>query len=281
MQDRSKLVLGSAQFGLVYGISNTEGQTSAEEVTAILAEALAHGIAGIDSAFAYGNAEEVLGHNDLSSFSVVSKYITPSKYGGIEQQLATTLNHLHVPSLYGYLAHRPGEILEDPQQWDILKTLRAKNLVKKIGFSLNTTNELEGLLAKSFFPDIVQVPYNYLDRRFEKLIVALKEKGCEIHSRSAFLQGLMFKDPESLPDFFAAVKPAIKKLQTLGNALPSALLHFVMENNSIDKIVMGVENLSQLHALIIAAQPAVTPALPVIDVQIPENILIPSRWPDA
>ena len=83
----NKLGLGTVQFGLPYGISNANGQTSAEEVKAILQAAAQHGISLLDTASAYGNAEAVLGKNDLRNFRIVSKYITPVAENSIEQQL--------------------------------------------------------------------------------------------------------------------------------------------------------------------------------------------------
>lgn len=281
MQGKTKLALGSVQFGLVYGISNTQGQTSAEEVSLILAEANANGINTIDTAAAYGNAEEVLGKNNLNNFSIVSKFISPSKFGSIETQFSKTVSDLGIDSLYGYLSHRPEEIINDAGQWQTMKELQAKGLIKKIGFSLNTTQELETLLSKGFMPGLIQVPFNYLDRRFETLAVQLKEQGCEIHTRSAFLQGLLFKDPGTLPDFFAKVKPLIGALQSLKALLPAALLQFVLEKKFIDKVVIGVENLQQLKQNIAAADTAVSATLPVTEAVIPENILMPSCWPKA
>jgi aryl-alcohol dehydrogenase-like predicted oxidoreductase len=281
MKGKAKLALGSVQFGLAYGISNVQGQTSAEEVKKILAAAKENGITTIDSAAAYGNAEEVLGKNDLNSFSIVSKYISPAKSGSIEKQFSKTLFDLGVASLYGYLSHRPEEIIDDVQQWNELNELQAKGLIQKIGFSLNSTEELEALLDKGFIPGLIQVPFNYFDRRFEKLMLQLKEIGCEIHSRSAFLQGLLLKDPGTLPDFFAKVKPLIAALQTLQSTLPAALLNFVLQKNFIDKVVIGVENVQQLKQNIAAAETTSAAALPEIDIEIPEEILMPSCWPKA
>ncbi len=281
MQGKTKLALGSVQFGLVYGISNTHGQTSAKEVSLILAEAKGNGITTIDSAAAYGNAEEVLGKNDLNGFSIVSKFISPSKFGAIETQLSKTLADLGVSSLYGYLSHRPEEIINDAGQWETMKEIQAKGLVKKIGFSLNTTQELETLLSKGFVPELIQIPFNYLDRRFETLAIQLKKQGCEIHARSAFLQGLLFKDPGTLPDFFDTVKPLITALQSLKELLPAALLQFVLKKFFIDKVVTGVENLAQLKQNIAAAETILSVALPVMEATVPENILMPSCWPKA
>ena len=273
----SKLGLGTVQFGLPYGINNTSGQTSAEEVSRILQSATEHGIHVLDTASAYGNAEAVLGKNDLTKFTVVSKYITPSPGKSIEQQLQQSLTDLQVEKLYGYLAHRPAEILSDKNQWKTLKDLQQKELIKKIGFSLNTPEELKELLNKNFMPDLIQVPYNYFDNRFENMMRELKDKGCEVHTRSAFLQGLFFKDTHTLPSFFDLVKPFIKRVQQQTHNISGALLHFVVAKPFIDKVIIGVENAEQL--LINIRDMKLGIELDKNTINIPEQILMPSNWP--
>lgn len=272
-----KLGLGTVQFGLPYGISNTAGQTGAAEVTNILEAAAAHGITVLDTASAYGTAEAVLGKNDLRKFDIVSKYISPAAGSSIEEQCSNSLKQLQVESLYGYLAHRPAEILKDESQWKMLQSLQQKGWVQKIGFSLNTTEELEALLGKGFTPDLVQVPYNYFDNRFEKLLVSLKESGCEIHTRSAFLQGLFFKDVNTLPSFFDTVKPLIKQVQQQTHNISGALLHFVAAQPFLDKVIIGVENAQQL--LINIRDLKLGIELKKNTERIPEQILMPSNWP--
>lgn len=274
-----KLGIGTVQFGLPYGISNTGGQTNAAEVSNILHAAYEHRIYTLDTASAYGNAEAVLGKNDLQKFTVVSKYITPSPGRSIEQQLEQSLHHLQLKKLYGYLAHRPSEILAEQAQWKSLKDLQQKGLIEKIGFSLNTREELQELLNKGFIPELIQVPYNYLDNRFEDLMCQLKERGCEIHTRSAFLQGLFFKDVNTLPAFFDVVKPLIKRVQHQTTNISGALLHFVATKPFIDKVITGVENTQQL--LINIRDLALGIELDANTVRIPEQILMPQNWPKA
>ncbi|MES2847641.1 MAG: aldo/keto reductase [Bacteroidota bacterium] len=272
-----KLGLGTVQFGLPYGINNSAGQTTAEEVTRILQAASEHNITFLDTAAAYGNAEAVLGKNDLLPFSIISKYITPATNRSVEQQLQKTLYELAVKKLYGYLAHRPSEILQDNDQWKVLKDLQEKGLVEKVGFSLNSTEELSELLKKDFAPDIIQVPYNYFDNRFENLMIELKERGCEVHTRSAFLQGLFFKDVNILPSFFDTVKPLIKRVQQQTTNISGALLHYVVAKPFIDKVIIGVENEQQLHINIRDLKLGIE--LDKNTTKIPEQILMPSNWP--
>src|SRR5690349_18941362 len=106
----SRIGLGSVQFGMRYGISNLAGQTPPKEVNAILSLARQNGVKIIDTAFSYGNAENVLGENDLAAFDIVSKFKGDSPL----QQLRHTLLSLNVESLYAYMAHWPMDIIDHP-----------------------------------------------------------------------------------------------------------------------------------------------------------------------
>ncbi len=279
MNEKQKIGLGTVQFGTRYGISNKSGKTEPEEVARILNIASKHHIRILDTASAYGDAEIVLGMNDLSRFSVVSKFMTPKDAGALHQQLQNTLSDLNIESLYGYLAHRPLHLLENQYLWDELQKYREKNIIKKIGFSLNRPQELVQLLNAGITPDMVQVPYNYFDRRFEESIKILREINCEIHARSAFLQGLFFKKREELSLFFNDVKPLIDSLHQNVRHLPASLLAFVMKHPLIDHVIIGVENSRQLVenlTMLVHAEP-----LPELDITLSEKILMPSNWPET
>lgn len=273
----NKLGLGTVQFGIPYGISNTKGQTSEAEVGNILSFAFEQGIDLLDTAPAYGNAEEVLGRNKVSRFKLVSKYIYPPEKGMIKGLLEKTLHDLCVDSLYGYLAHRPLALINEPQQWQELKQFKENGRVQKIGYSLNAPEELDALLEKEMIPDLVQVPYNYFDQRFREKLIMLKSKGCEIHSRSAFLQGLFFMDPAKLDPFFDEIKPALRFLQSSTEFLSEMLLRFVIEQPFIDKVIIGIENREQL--ILNLAYHNDQPALPVLSQTVSSHILMPSCWP--
>lgn len=275
MAKRHKIGLGTVQFGLTYGIGNKDGQTKVDEVTKILKSANTYGIKVLDSASAYGNAEEVLGKNDLERFQVVSKFMPPIDES-IQIQFEKSLHSLGLKKLYGYLAHRPESILENPVQWIELQNLKKEGKVQRIGFSLNEPEELNRLLERGYIPDIVQAPYNYFDDRFEESFRYLKNIGCEVHTRSAFLQGLFFMEPDSLSSYFDEIKDNLKKLQVLEENLSVSLLNFVLNKSFIDKVIIGVENNKQLIQNVGSLNNAVD--LPVLNKIIPKHILNPSLW---
>lgn len=272
-----KIGLGTVQFGIPYGINNQSGQTTSEEVTTILNTAKKAGIQYIDTASAYGNSEEVLGKNDLSSFKVISKFMPMDEFSlEINTQLNNSLEKLQIKSLYGYMAHRPLSILSDTKTWGILENLKSKGLVQKIGGSFNHPDEVTKLLNAGIVPDIIQVPFNYFDNRFKESMLELKELGCEIHTRSAFLQGLFFKDASTLHSHFKEVEPFLISLQQEKN-LSGALLKYCLKMPFIDCVIIGVENNYQLVQNLETLMDAEN--LASIDVNLPDSILMPALWP--
>jgi len=276
---RRKIGLGSVQFGVDYGISNVRGKTPFDEVSKILDYALQNGIETIDTASAYGNAEEVLGKHNLNEFKVVSKFMPPDG-SSVEEELEVSLQKLKLKILYGYLAHRPEALIKSKTQWFSLLRLREQGKVKKIGFSLNRPEELEDLLKLEMIPDLVQVPYNLFDRRFENQMIRLKEKSCEVHVRSTFLQGLFFMNPKVLPKYFDPVKTTLLQLQDEhGDKLSGALLDFVLKKDFIDAVIIGVENAGQLVQNIENLK--MTEPISIEIPNIPDSILVPSLWPKS
>jgi len=276
----SKIGLGSVQFGLDYGIGNRKGKTPVSEVSKILEYSRFKEIKYIDTAAAYGNSEEVLGDHDLSGFKVVSKFMPPGENRSIADELAKSLEKLGTNKLYGYLAHRPTYLIENKEAWKNLLDLKNKDQVQKIGFSLNRTDELSQLLVLNMIPDLVQVPYNFFDFRFEDLLKQLKEKGCEIHTRSTFLQGLFFMDPKELSDYFKPISDLLNKVQSLhGSNLAPVLLNYVMEKEFVDVVIVGVNNKSQLQENVEQLKNA--KPIGIKTPLVPENIVMPALWPSA
>lgn len=277
MLDKSRLALGTVQFGTNYGISNRMGQTPIEEVSKILALALGNGIRVLDTARGYGYSEKVLGQFNLSKFRITSKFLPPKSGDLIVKQLNQSLTNLKTRKLYGYLAHGVSDVLENPRQWDELNHLKSKGLIEKIGFSFNTPEEAQKVMEFKMYPDLVQIPYNYFDRRFHKYIDLFKSLGCEIHTRSAFLQGLFFLKQEELRQNFSLVAPVIKTMQEKHREnLPGALLNYCFANQKIDFVVIGQNDSNQLRVNLKAmelAQP-----LDELSLEIPEQIITPSLW---
>lgn len=276
-----KLALGTVQFGLNYGISNATGQTDREEIMNILAAASQMGVNMLDTASVYGESEKLIGEIDSHSFKIVSKFPAVANSLDLITCLKDSLSKLKVNSLYGYLAHDADTLLRNPTIWLDLQELKNEEIVSKIGYSLYQPQQLADLLNAGCKPDIVQIPYSFADRRFEKQFNELKDIGCEIHVRSVFLQGLFFLIPADLGRFFDPAKPMLQALRNhfnSNNQIASFLLNFAIAQPQIDKIVFGVNTATQFMQNVKDIDIEYLP-FDFEDVEIPEDILLPYKWP--
>lgn len=246
----NKIGIGTVQFGLDYGISNATGRVQEKEVEKILKFAKEKGIEVLDTARAYGKSEEVLGRfaKKLNSFQVVSKL--PAGLESVSKEINKSLILLKQEKLYAYLFHDFADFEKNPLFWEGLKKEKENGRVKKIGFSLYYPEQIEKLWKNNIKFDILQVPYNIFDRRFEPYFEKLKSQNVEIHVRSIFLQGLFFMNVEKLSTHLDSAKNKIKKIQQIStdNQLPLAglLLYFVLQNPYVHKAIIGLSSFEDL-----------------------------------
>ncbi len=246
-----KITLGTVQFGVQYGISNTHGVPSDIELESIFSVARELGIEQLDTAKAYGNAEERIGKLSNSKFDIITKFPTVDTEKDLEIALSESLQNLSVNSIYGYLAHNADVLIQNPSLWKNLLEAKQEGKIKKIGYSLYTPKQLERLLDLNCIPDLVQLPYSILDRKFENQLSILKQLGTEVHVRSVFLQGLYFMNPNNLPEKLQPLQDSLLELNNLSNennvSVGEVALNYVISNPNIDKLVIGIETAEQLR----------------------------------
>lgn len=284
-----KLILGTVQFGLDYGINNRNGKPTADTVSAILDLAFQRGIRILDTAEAYGNAQEVIGDYHRASshrFEVVTKFSAGRKdlSDNLAERVEQDLKTLNVDQLYSYMFHsyKDFETYYERYRSDI-DVLKEKGLIKKFGVSVYTNSELESLLA---YPvDLVQLPFNMLDNQVQRgdLIAAAKQKGMEVHTRSVFLQGLFFM--EALPETLKALKPYLEEVSGLSKmhqiSLSDIALNYVVQQKQIDQVLIGVDTVAQLNQNLESLDRSLPAELMAqLDVlNVKENTLLnPSTW---
>ena len=272
----NKIALGSVQFGVDYGISNNTGKTPLDEVKKILEVAKHSGINTIDTAHAYGDSEKVLGECNVNDFKLITKFININNEHALKEQLNLSLNRLNSTKLYGLLAHRPLDFCENPKLWKHLIEMKKDAIIEKIGCSFNSIEEVNEIIKQGIIPDIIQVPYNFFDHRFEQIMIEWKSKyNTEIHTRSTYLQGLLLMDVNNLNPFFDPIKKYLLEIELKDRA--SYYLNYVAKQNFIDKIVIGVNTAEQLiENLNLDLNTDLT--YNKIDTLIPEEIIIPSKW---
>lgn len=247
------LIIGTAQFGLDYGINNLAGQIKFPEAKRILNYAKNCGIDTLDTAQAYGASEKVLGTliGGEKCFKIITKISPDVKTRlALRKSLRQSFKLLKQSRVSTCYFHSFNSFKKNPRLLDELVELKQDGYIDKIGFSLYHPSELEYLIKNNLSPDIIQIPYSVFDTRFEKSLEKAKKRKIEVHARSVYLQGLVFKDPDQLENDFKEVKKSLIKLRNISAeaklSIGAICLNFVYLNPKIDKIVIGVDSLAQL-----------------------------------
>ena len=284
-----RLALGTVQFGLPYGVANKSGQVSRAEAKLMVRLALENGIDILDTAMAYGESEKYLGEIGVENFKVVTKL--PGMPNGcldinnwIHEQVSSSLVRLGVGQVYGLLLHKSEDLLgpNGREIYRALDSLKEKGLVKKIGISIYSPNELEAL-KNDFSFDLVQAPFNLIDQMLlhSGWMQKLKDNGVEIHTRSVFLQGLLLMKEIDIPPKFSPWKHLWKKwhdwlTENNVSALQSSLA-FALSFPEIERVVVGADNHHQLKEIINATNNLLNADLPNL-VSADENLINPANW---
>ena len=259
--DVSRLVLGTAQLGMSYGIANKSGKPNSDLAKEIVQTAWENGIREYDTAQGYGESENVLGRALHSlGFSSDARVITKLDPGldhldkdALEQAVRESLTRLEVHSLYGLMLH--GE--EYLELWEkglggILRAFVERGLTRYLGISVYSPDR--ALLAlETDRIDVIQLPSNILDRRFEKAgVFELAEKnGKKIYIRSVFLQGLLLMGCGRVPKNMQFAVEVLKKLEDYsretGLSKQDLALGYVRQAFPKTKVVFGVESPDQIR----------------------------------
>lgn len=286
----SKLILGTVQFGLKYGINNTIGKPNDNEVLSLLKIAYSSGIRVLDTAEAYGNAHKLIGNyhkkQDNSKFEIITKFPHDIKYNLIKSKVFEYLDLMNVNTLDVMMFHSFDSFKSNYNALKTLNELKSDGLINNIGVSVYTNTQLESLLNEDLIT-VVQLPFNLLDNFSVRgnLINKLKEKGKVIHTRSAFLQGLFFKRHSDDIFIVQALKPHLKTLNQItkeqGCSMEELALSYCINQKNINNVIIGVDSINQLNANIKAASYELNEeALKCVNNITVENLelLNPSLW---
>ena len=284
-----KLAIGTAQFGLDYGIANCAGQLTQEQASKVISLARAEGLDLIDTAVAYGSSEQALGNLGVGDFQVVTKLPKRDpaqrnlRYWAVDQ-VALSLQRLRLDSIYAVLLHSSEDLIGPDGQSliDGLSMIKDRGWCKKIGVSIYRPNQLDDIWPY-FQPDIVQSPYSILDRRLETSGWAsrLKSENVELHVRSIFLQGLLLMPPDGIPTRFSNWNPELEAItdwaQREGVTQAEASIGCALALNSADRVIVGVDGVNQLEELIKASKRGAL-SVPMELACQDERLVDPTQW---
>ena len=291
-----QLCLGTAQFGLAYGITNAAGKVTEDAVAGILVQAMEAGVRWLDTAEAYGNAEEILGRQlpTAHRFRLISKLpaqpqpeFTAQSANHWEQAFLASCQRLGVCELDALLLHSPTDLSKPGGQhlenW--LLSLRERGLVRRLGVSIYESADLNGL--NQALLELVQLPLSLFDQRLlqDGTIARLGAAGTAIHARSIYLQGLLLTSAGDWPHWVSSeVRRHKVELEALAatkgcNAIDLAL-GFAREQVELEAVVLGVCSVKELTELLkswSATSPWQKGEWRTWAVDCP-NILDPRRW---
>lgn len=232
-----RIGLGTAQFGLDYGITSGV-RVDEEEAGRILEAARDAGITILDTARSYGDSEKVIAPHH-ADFNIVTK-------GSSREDFMASLSRLG--RVYGLLAHKG---LTD-ELWAVMEELKGEAMALKIGVSVYEGWEVDAVLDR--YPiDIIQVPFNPLDRRLIDggQLERLHKSGIEVHARSIFLQGLLLGD--KYPPHLSPIEWAASQMRRGMNHM-EWVLGTVFQCPYIDCFICGVTSVPELLEIVATAE---------------------------
>jgi aryl-alcohol dehydrogenase-like predicted oxidoreductase len=275
-----------------YGVSSA-GRPDPAQALEMLEFAADNGITTIDTASAYGEAEKIVGEfisrTDRNKLQIVTKLrpgllynVEPGNYYRIiKQNMRDSLDTLGIGYVDACLFHN-AEYAGDEAALEALANLKADRMAKKTGVSIYLPSEFDSAM-RSPHVDIIQIPYNILDRRLDGLLKVARQ---EIHARSVFLQGLLLMDEQDVPRKLWDVKPYLHTLDAFcersGGTRMRTLLGFVKLQNKIGKVVFGADSMEQIRQVREAFE-AEADSAALLDLAdeftvVDDRIIMPNLW---
>ena len=283
----SELTLGTVQLGLPYGINNDKGMPSFEESSAILNTALTRGIVSFDTARGYGESELVLRRffeGDERERTLITKVVfrDVEKKDVKDKLYAMTresIERLGVEKIPFLKLHNQNmlELYGDTLVY-ALEDLKRDGLVDGIGVSFSDKSRLRELTDGVGF-DCVQLPANVFDSKeiTDGSIKRLADSGCAVFIRSVYLQGLFFKDTNTLPEKIKSAKAPLDKLHALardaGVSMAELAVTFIRDAEGIASLVLGCDTPEQLlEGVALVNAPKISPEVAREAMRIAEEV---------
>ncbi len=295
--DVGRLVLGTAQLGMTYGIANRAGQPKSLDAFDIVRTAWDFGIRNFDTAQAYGQSEKMLADAlkklEISSDARVITKIDPSvdlrNPDAVRRSLEKSAS-LFGPAFSCAMLHQEEAIeLWSEGLGEVLRDSRDQGLFRSIGASVYDPSfarmalETEGI-------SMVQVPGNILDKRHEhagvmQLARSLKKR---IMIRSIFLQGALLLPVQNLPEQIVFASPFLEKVTERCRrwkvSVRDAALGFVRTRWPEGMVVFGVERPEQVKENVVSWKTNLPAGfleeLNDMDGDVPLDVVRPDLWDD-
>lgn len=295
----SELTLGTVQLGLPYGVNNDKGMPSFDESSKILDTALSSGIISFDTARGYGDSELVLKRffeDDNRERTLITKArFRDVDKSGVRDKLFSSvresIERLGVEKIPFLKLHNQNmiELYGDTLLY-ALQDLKKEGLVDGIGVSFSDKSRLLELTDGVGF-DCVQLPANIFDSMVitDGSIKKLADSGCAVFIRSLYLQGLFFKDTNTLPEKIKSAKVPLDKLHALANdagvSMAELAVTFIRDTEGIASLILGCDTPEQLlENVALVNAPKIDPEVAKAAIKIAEEVepvvIRPWEWFD-
>jgi aryl-alcohol dehydrogenase-like predicted oxidoreductase len=253
-----KIAIGTANFGMQYGVANSQGKLSKNSVAEILGLAKSLGITCLDTANAYGESQNALGEFGVRDWRVVSKISSIPRdcedvRSFVRAEIDLILTSLNLSEFDTVLVHNPKDLMGNVSEivYEELQKAKSRGQVEKIGVSIYDPSDLESITSR-FQLDVVQAPINVFDSRLQDSgwLDRLVSMGVEVHARSVFLQGVLLSAIAQSNDFFKPWKTTFERWNRFAESSgTSAMMNCIKHVNSYDKVtfaVVGVDSAQNL-----------------------------------
>ena len=287
----TQFIIGTAQFGMNYGIANSNGQPSESTIREIIERAMESEIFYYDTAIAYENSEEILGKifeelrisQLVKIFTKIPKLTEASSLESILKHVGQSLSRLKIHQIFGLLLH--SEL--DHLYLEKLSKIKDEDFCKYIGTSVGHDALFNSELTKHPRLDLIQVPANLLDRRNLIPEVLENSENKQTIVRSIYLQGLFSIVPSKLSEFHRPLKPLIEKLgqiaESCGIGINEMALRYILAY-SRDYIVIGVGSVEQLQSNLAwfkkgSLKKSIVDQINTILYDLDFKLITPHQWP--
>lgn len=305
VESYSSVTLGTAQFGMDYGVVNRSGQPNDADTAAMLAMAMSAGVTCLDTARAYGDSESRIGHLLPSSAKDTVNIVTKLQPmdnlpdDALEREIKSTVD----ASIYGSCRDLQRDHLDilmfhrstDMFRWHGAAIARLadhfdRKIIHALGVSVYTPDEAIKCLQDNRITHI-QIPFNLLDSRWldgSFVEVLARRPEVRVHVRSVFLQGLLISKAEAWPDWITSRYELVQCLEEMTKVLLrkskiDLCIAYVRSFPWVTSVVLGVETPHQLEELLsYATEPVLTKNQAAFVragfVDVPQRLLNPSEW---
>ncbi|HEX3693130.1 MAG TPA: aldo/keto reductase [Solirubrobacteraceae bacterium] len=292
------LGVGTAALAVPYGAPGAERSAPERSVARrVLLVAAERGVRFVDTAPAYGEAEELVGAalGACERCALATKLAIPSAgwdalgpsevRAHVRASAEASLRALRRERIDLLQVHNADErLIRRGAVAEALSELREQGLTAAIGATVYGDAAALAAIASPAF-DVVQVAYSALDRRPERRVLPTATvAGTAVIARSLLLHGVLSPAGQHLDGAFAALADAANVVRlALGASweeLPGAAVAFVASRPGIDCALLGPRDERELDALLDGIERfgriAANSDLP--EPELAERLLDPSRW---